>query len=47
MQKYGVLEKDDKIILQSKSILKKYDLCDDCLGRFFIRSTNLSSGRIL
>ena len=42
-----MLKEYDKITLLSKSILKKYDLCDDCLGRFFISSTNLSSGRIL
>ena len=39
--------KYDKIILQSKSILNEYDLCDNCLGRFFIRFTNLISARIL
>jgi len=37
----------DKIILQSKSILNEYDLCDNCLGRFFIRFTHLTSARIL
>ena len=37
----------DKIILQSKSILNEYDLCDNCLGRFFIRFTHLTSVRIL
>jgi len=42
-----VLEKDDKIILQSKSILSECDLCDNCLGRFFVGSTNSSSGRRL
>ena len=47
MQKYDILEEDDKIILQSKSILSEYNLCDNCLGRFFIRSTRLSSGRRL
>ena len=47
MQKCGVLEKDGKIILQSKSILNECDLCDSCLGRFFVSSTNLSSGRRL
>ena len=47
MQKCGVLEKDDEIILQSKSILKECDLCDNCLGRFFINSTHLSSGKRL
>ena len=39
--------KYDKIILQSKSILNEYDLCDNCLGRFFIRLTHLTSARIL
>ena len=42
-----MLEEYDKIILQSRSILRKWDLCDNCLGRFFISSTNLSSARIL
>ena len=37
----------DKIILQSKSILSECDLCDNCLGRFFIRLTHLTSARIL
>jgi len=47
MQKYGMLEEHDKIIHQSKSILKECDLCDNCLGRFFINSTHLSSGKRL
>ncbi|NWK00061.1 hypothetical protein HX802_05365 [Marine Group I thaumarchaeote] len=47
MQKYGMLEEYDKIILQSKSILKECDLCDNCLGRFFINSAHLSSGKML
>jgi len=47
MQKYGMLEEHDKIIHQSKSILKECDLCDNCLGRFFINFTNLSSGKRL
>ena len=42
-----MLEEYDKIILQSKSILKECDLCDNCLGRFFINSTHLSSGKRL
>jgi tRNA pseudouridine synthase 10 len=42
-----MLEEYDKIRLLSKSILKEYDLCDNCLGRFFISSTNLSSGKTL
>jgi len=44
MQKYGMSEEHDKIIRQSKSILKECDLCDNCLGRFFINFTHLSSG---
>jgi len=47
MQKYGMSEEHDKIIHQSKSILKECDLCDNCLGRFFINSTHLSSGKRL
>ena len=47
MQKYDVLEEYDKIMLQSKSILTECDLCDNCLGRFFISSTHLSSARRL
>jgi len=47
MQKYGMLEEHDKIIHQSKSILKECDLCDNCLGRFFINSAHLSSGKRL
>ena len=47
MQKCSMLEEYDKIRLLSKSILKEYDLCDNCLGRFFISSTNLSSGKTL
>jgi len=47
MQKYGISEEHDKIIHQSKSILKECDLCDNCLGRFFINSTRLSSGKRL
>ena len=42
-----MLEEYDKIILQSKFILKECDLCDNCLGRFFINSTHLSSGKRL
>ena len=47
MQKYDMLEEFNKIILQSKSILQEYDLCDNCLGRFFISSAHWSSGRRL
>jgi len=47
MQKYGMLEEHNKIIHQSKSILKECDLCDNCLGRFFINSAHLSSGKRL
>ena len=42
-----MLEEHDKIIHKSKSILKECDLCDNCLGRFFINSTRLSSGKRL
>ena len=31
----------------SKQILKKYDLCDHCLGRFFSKQLNLSSNKSL
>ena len=41
------MEEYDKIILKSKSILKECDLCNNCLGRFFINSTSLSSGKRL
>jgi len=47
MQKYSMLEEYDKIILRSKSILKECDLCDNCLGRFFISSNHLLSGKRL
>jgi len=47
MQKYGMSEEHDKIIHQSKSILKECDLCDNCLGRFFINFTHFSSGKRL
>ena len=47
MQKYDMLEEFNKITLQSKSILQEYDLCDNCLGRFFISSAHWSSGRRL
>ena len=42
-----MLEEYDKIILRSKSILKECDLCDNCLGRFFISSNHLLSGKRL
>ena len=47
MQKHNMVKEYDKIILQSKPILKKYDLCDNCLGRFFINSTHFTSARVL
>ena len=47
MQKYGMSEEHDKIIHKSKSILKECDLCDNCLGRFFIHLTHLTSARRL
>jgi len=45
MQKYGMSEEHDKIIHQSKSILKECDLCDNCLGRFFINFTLSHQGK--
>jgi len=47
MQKSEMIEDYDKILLKSKSILKEYTLCDNCLGRFFIKLTGLSSSRRL
>jgi len=43
MQNHNLLQKYDKIITESKPILEQYDLCDYCLGRFFIKKTNFSS----
>ncbi len=40
MQKNTILADYDKIIHESKIILKEYDLCDYCLGRFFVKNTN-------
>ena len=42
-----MLEGNDRILSQSKSILKEYDLCDFCLGRFFINFSSFSSARRL
>ena len=42
-----MLEGNDRILSQSKSIIKEYDLCDFCLGRFFINLSNFSSARRL
>ena len=38
-----MIEEYDKILHKSKYILKKYTLCDNCLGRFFIKITGFSS----
>lgn len=35
----------DKIILDAKEILKEYDLCNNCLGRFFAPKLGLTSNR--
>ena len=43
MQKYGTIEEYNKILLKSKSIFKEYTLCDNCLGRLFIKLTGFSS----
>ena len=47
MQKSELIEDYDKILFKSKSILNKFTLCDNCLGRFFIKLTGLSSSRRL
>ena len=47
MQKSEMIKYYDKILLKSKSILKEFTLCDDCLGRFFIKLTGFSSSRRL
>ncbi len=43
MQKYGTSEIYNEILLQTKLILNEYSLCDNCLGRFFIKHTGFSS----
>ena len=43
MQNHNLLQKYRKIITKSKPILKQYDLCDYCLGRFFIKKTSFTS----
>ncbi|RDJ31463.1 MAG: pseudouridine synthase [Crenarchaeota archaeon] len=40
-------EKFNQIILDSKKILKEYDLCDDCLGRLFVKRLNVTSNKLL
>ena len=47
MQKNIILTDYSKIIHKSKIILKECDLCDYCLGRFFIKNTNTSSSKRL
>ena len=47
MQKSEMLEDYDNILFKSRSILKEYTLCDNCLGRFFIKLTGFSSSRRL
>jgi tRNA pseudouridine synthase 10 len=47
MQKSEMIENYDKILFKSKSILKEFTLCDNCLGRFFIKLTGFSSSRRL
>lgn len=36
-----------KIVPVANQILKKYDLCDQCLGRLFSKQLNLSSNKLL
>ena len=40
-------EKFAQILLDSKKILKEYDLCDDCLGRLFVKKLNVTSNKLL
>ena len=47
MQKSEMIEDYDNILFKSKSILKEFTLCDNCLGRFFIKFTWFSSSRRL
>ena len=47
MQKSEIIEDYDKILFKSKSILKEFTLCDNCLGRFFIKLTGFSSSKRL
>jgi len=42
-----MLEGNDRILSQSKLILKEYDLCDFCLGRFSINLSSSSSTKRL
>lgn len=37
----------NKIVPIATHILKKYDFCDQCLGRFFSKQLNLSSNKLL
>jgi len=36
-----------KIILITNQILKKYELCENCLGRLFSKQLHLSSNKLL
>ncbi len=47
MQKNTILTDYDKIIHESKIILKEYDLCNYCLGRFFVKKTNTYTNKML
>ena len=47
MRKYGMSEAYSEILLQSKFILNEYSLCDNCLGRFFIKLSGFSSSKRL
>jgi len=43
MQKYNMLQGNNRILSQARLILKEYDLCDFCLGRFSINLSSSSS----
>jgi len=41
------MSKYSDVLTTSSEIIKKYDLCDFCLGRFFLKQLRLSSNKLL
>ena len=41
------MSKYSTVLSSSKEIIKKYDLCDFCLGRLFSKQLRLSSNKLL
>ena len=41
------MSKYSDVLTSSSEIIKKYDLCDFCLGRFFSKQLRLSSNKLL